>query len=224
MGGNPTSPSHHPSRLIAASGAATVGAPPIPDASAVHYRRDVAIPDAVRASVLRRIQSLDRTARAVLMRASVIGRRFDLRLLMATTTCPGDRVRRAIEQACDLQLLVAEDPQGERFAFRHGLTRDIIYAECLAGRIRPLHRRIATALERTMRSGNVGLEDLAYHFWAAGDAPRALLYNERAGDDAAAVHALEDARIYYARARSLVDLDSSAYLRLTEKLSATTEP
>ncbi len=184
------------------------------------YRNRVVIPDAVRTTVLERIRRLARPERTVVLRASVIGRRFDVGILMATASSPEPIVRAALERAGRLQLIVPDQPGGERFSFRHALTRDIIFAEFLAARVRPLHRRIARALERVARPGNLPLEDLAYHSWAAGDAKRALHYNELAGDNAAAVHAHENARTHYTRARSLIDIDSSAYLRLTEKLQA----
>jgi predicted ATPase len=184
----------------------------------------VVIPDAVRTTVLGRIRRLPRVERAVVMRASVIGRRFDLCVLLATAPCAEGTVRTALDLAVELQLIVADQSGRERYLFRHALTRDIIYAEFLAVRVRPLHRRIARVLERAAPQRQVPLEDLAYHSWAAGDAKRALRYNERAGDNAVAVHSHEDARTHYARARSLIELDSADYSRLTEKLRAVAAP
>jgi predicted ATPase len=166
---------------------------------------------------------MDRVARAVLMRAAVIGRRFSVSVLTATASCSESKVRAALERACGLQLTEAESPTREAYIFRHALTREIIYAELLTSRIRPCHSSIARALERARATGDVPLEDLAYHSWAAGDAARALRYNEVAGDNAAAVHAQNDARTYYIRARSLLDVDSVAYDRLTTKLRAMNE-
>jgi predicted ATPase len=218
MGGHPTF--WAPLRAGPRAGSGKVGTPPIPPFLAVRYRHRVLTPDAVRATVLGRIRRMARNERAVVMRASVIGRRFDLCMLMATATCSEVTVRAALERACSLQLIVTNAPGCERYSFRHALTRDIIYAELLTVRIRPLHRRIARALERTGRTADVSLDELAYHSWAAGDARRTLRYNELAGDNAAAVHARDDARRYYTRARSLIDVDSLAFSRLTEKLRA----
>ncbi len=161
---------------------------------------------------------MDRIERAIVMRASVIGRRFHVAVLTATATFPEARVRAALERACALQLVVEDDPAGERYAFRHALTRDVIYEELMKGRVRPLHGRIARVLERMVPSGEAALDDLAYHAWAAGDIRRGVRYNELAGDRAAAVHAPEDARTYYARARGLLPVESGAYARLGEKL------
>jgi predicted ATPase len=180
----------------------------------LHAGATLLIPDALRTSVLERVRQLDRRARTILLCASVIGRRFDVRVLTATVArAPGD-IRAALECACVLQLL-EEDDDGEQFLFRHALTRDILYAELLAVRTRPLHRRIARALETT---SDCPLEDLAYHWWAAGDRRRGFRANERAGDRAAEVHANGVALVHYNRALGLAAVDSECYTRLTEKI------
>jgi predicted ATPase len=195
-----------------------VGTPPIPPAVVLRYGLAVPISDVLRNTILRRLRSLDRIARDVVMRASVVGHEFDPHIVAATSTRSEADVRAALEQACSLQLVIASS--GDRFAFRHALVRDIIYSELLDARIRPLHRRIARALERMRCSRDVPLEEIAYHSWAGGDGRRALCYNERAGDHAIIVHAREDAQRYYSRARSMTEIGSAAYLRLTQKLQA----
>jgi predicted ATPase len=173
-----------------------------------------AIPDAIRASVLDRVRQLDRRARTILLCASVIGRRFDIGVLTMTAGRASADIRAALECACTLQLLEA-DGGGERFVFRHALTRDVLYAELLAARTRPLHRRIARALEMT---SGAPIEDIAYHWWAAGDRRRGFRANERAGDRAAEIHAHGVALVHYGRALALADLDSEPYVRLSEKI------
>ncbi len=180
------------------------------------------ISDAVRSTVLGRLRRLDRAERTIVLRASVIGRHFALRVAVAAAARPEAEVRLALERAHVLQLVVPAGREG--YSFRHALTRDILYAEFIGTRTRPLHRRIASVLERIMRSGEPVLEALAYHAWAAGDATRTVLYNELVGDNAAAVHAYDDARLYYARARSAVDVDSAGYSRLTHKLDSIAAP
>ena len=197
--------------------------PPIPRDRALGYRHGVQIPEAVHKTVRRRMGLLDRAQRAVIMRASVIGRRFDLSILIAAAPYAEATLQSALDRACRLHLLVADESVSGRFAFRHALIRDAVYAEFVGSATRPLHRRIARALERSLVAGAATLEDLAYHAWAGGDARRAVRYNELAGDNAAAVHAQSDARTYYGRARSLLDVDSPAYARLSEKFAAMAE-
>src|SRR6201999_1244292 len=92
--------------------------------------------------LLDRIRRLDRTERIVLMRAAFVGQRFRLTLLAAVLALDEARVRAALDAACGLHLIVAENAPGNWYAFRHALTRDIAYEEFIATRVRPIHRRI----------------------------------------------------------------------------------
>jgi predicted ATPase len=155
--------------------------------------------------------------RVVVMHASVIGRRFDFGVLVEAAEGAERDVRAALERACGLDLLVADAEACDTYAFRHALTRDIIYTELLTLAVRPIHGRIARALERAPHR-TARLEQLAYHSWAARDVRRCIKYNELAGDEAAAIQALDDARAYYSRARSLVAAGRPAANRLDRKL------
>ena len=176
------------------------------------------IPHGVRETVLRRVRRLSRGARDVVLGAAVIGSRFDLRVLTATLDADEPSIRAALNEACRLQITVADDAS-DRWSFRHALTRDIVYAELAAARVRPLHRRIVRVLERDAPDGERPLHDLAYHAWAARDVRRGIRYNEMAGDRAVAMHAHEDARLLYARARALSAVGSRGFVRLNAKLS-----
>jgi predicted ATPase len=176
--------------------------------------------DALAKALLQRLRGLNRVERAVVFRASVIGRRFRLAVLSGATAIPEAKVRAALHKACDLQLIVAETEDGEWYAFRHALTRDVAYDEFVETCVRPIHRRIARVLERDAHGDRVALDDLAYHSWAAGDAARSIRYNELAGDRAAAAFAEDDAQTYYSRAREFAAHASEPYRRLTHKLAA----
>ncbi|MBD5635761.1 MAG: hypothetical protein IAI49_14935 [Candidatus Eremiobacteraeota bacterium] len=156
--------------------------------------------------------------RGIVMRASVIGRRFDFRVLLEAAPGTAPDVRTALQHACNLELIVAEGTKHETYSFRHALTRDIVYDEFLTHAIRRIHRRVARALERSPRHATL-LEQLAYHSWVAGDGRRSLKYNELAGDRAVAVRAFQDARTYYARARSIVPANARAGKRLDRKIA-----
>jgi predicted ATPase len=179
------------------------------------YRAAVRIPDEVRETVLRRVHLLRPDARQVVLRASVIGPRFDLAVLCATVNQDEAAIRAALDEACRLQLTIAD--RGDRWSFRHAVTREIMYAEVAGTAVRRLHRRIVRALEQT-GGAEPPLHDLAYHAWAAGDARRGVRYNERAGDHAAAMHADDDARTLYTRARGMAPIGSRSFARLSAKL------
>ncbi len=152
------------------------------------------------------------------MRASVIGGRFALALLAAAAGMAENRVREILELACLMQLVVRESPDGDWYAFRHALIRDIAYDEFIATLLRPTHRLIARAIERAQTSES-SLDDLAYHWWAARDADRCVRYNEYAGDRAAAAFATHEAQVYYDRAREFAGSNSARYRRLTRKIT-----
>src|SRR4029077_16052574 len=72
-----------------------------------------------------------------------------------------------VKELIAAQLVVEES--AERFAFRHALTREAIYAELLARERVALHREVAAALERQHAHALDGVVDaLAYHSWEAG--------------------------------------------------------
>ena len=167
-----------------------------------------------------RLCHLDRVERRMIMQAAAIGPRFDLALLLATATYDEVRVRRALARASDLQLIVLDGSAAERYAFRHAMTREIVYGELIADRVRIIHRRIGGALERTSFLGSDALPDLAHHYSLSGDANRARRFNELAGDRAASVHADVDARTYYQRAQRMLRVNSVAFARIARKLNA----
>ena len=159
-------------------------------------RRRADLPQSVRATLLERLRPLDEYERRVVGQAAVIGRTFRLALLAETLETQPERLLPALRRARDFQLV--EEIESDAFRFRHGLTREAIYGEFLGAEVRPRHRTIALALESAGQPPPV--EALAYHWWAARETAKAADYNERAGDDAAAVHAYEDAVAFYERA------------------------
>lgn len=190
----------------------------MPGACVRRYAEPVPVSEALAAALLQRMRRLNRAERGVLLGAAVIGRRFRLAVLSATTALEEARVREALDKVCALQLVVRESSSGDWYAFRHALIRDVAYEEFVATRVRPTHRRIARALERCAGAEGISLDDLAYHSWLARDAVRGRRYNEMAGDRAVATFADTEARVYYTRAREFAIQGSEQYRRLSSKL------
>jgi tetratricopeptide (TPR) repeat protein len=120
-----------------------------------------------------------------------------------------------LRRARDFQIVEETGP--DVFRFRHGLTRDAMYAEFLGAEVRPRHRAIALALENESADSR-SIEALAYHWWAAGDERNAARYNELAGDAAAEVHAHEDAVAFYERVLELPQVGLVARGAILEKI------
>ena len=177
-------------------------------------RRD--LPLTVRATLLDRLRPFDEDERRVVRQAAVIGRTFGLELLATTLDAEPAALLPTLRRARDFQLV--EELSPALFRFRHGLTREAIYGDFLGAEVRPLHRGIARVLEETPEEQRT-LEDLAYHWWAAGDDACAAHYNQLAGDAAGRVHAHEDAIAFYERALESKNLDLVVRGGMVEKIA-----
>jgi DNA-binding CsgD family transcriptional regulator/tetratricopeptide (TPR) repeat protein len=176
-----------------------------------------ALPLTIRAAVTERMTLLDAGDRAIIALAAVIGRRFEAEFLATISARPSAEILAALRGARDLQLLDELRSEPVSYAFRHALTREAIYDEMLAAEARPLHAKIVEAIER--KADGAAAVDLGYHAWAARDAARTLRYNERAGDEAQALHAYTDALRAYERALEGA-ADPASRGRLFEKAGA----
>ena len=141
------------------------------------------IPRSVQDAVLRRTQSLSPEAGRVLRLAAVAGRFFDFAVLQALTGHRDARLLDLVRELVAVQLVIEES--ADRFAFRHALTRQAIYAEMLARERRALHLAIAETIGR-LHAGALEpyLADLSYHCAAAEAWEAVLEYGERAGAQA----------------------------------------
>ena len=175
-----------------------------------------ALPLTIRTTLLERFHAFEPDARRVIANASVIGRTFHLDLLASTVGRDAHDLLPALRHARDVQIV--EELAPKLFRFRHGLTRDAIYGDYLASELQPLHRTVAVALE-SAADRDRSIEQLAYHWWASGDAERSSHYNAVAGDAASRVHAHEDAIAFYERALEAGAIDPLVRGSLLEKMA-----
>jgi DNA-binding NarL/FixJ family response regulator len=157
------------------------------------------VPPTAVVGVRRRLAALTVPARDVASLAAIAGRRFDFDLLRALTDLDERALLALVKELIAAQLVVEES--AERFAFRHALTREAIYAELLARERVALHRQVASALERQYaHSLDTVVEALAYHAWESGDWERAARYAARAARHALALSAPREAVAHIDRA------------------------
>ena len=149
---------------------------------------DVRIPRTVQDAVLRHLIRVGARAQQALTVAAVAGRRFDFSLLRELTGQDESELLQDMKELVAAQLVVEQS--AERFAFRHTLTRQAIYAQLLARERQELHRAIVEAIER-LHTGSLDahLPDLAYHAYAAERWEKALPYARRMGEQAQAMGA-----------------------------------
>ncbi|MFE7314752.1 AAA family ATPase [Streptomyces sp. NPDC057555] len=194
-----------------------LGRPPAPDLSETIYRRSegnpllvealltcgagpgAPLPPSIRDLLVAPLEHLAEQSRHVVRAAAVGGVRVDHALLAAVTGLDDPALSAALRPAVAANLLVVD---GQGYAFRHALIREIIEAELLPGERSFLHIRYGEALERHPRlvpPGRRALE-LAHHWYAvAGQHPQRAF--------AAAWQAAESAEASLAYAEQLHLLD-----------------
>jgi DNA-binding SARP family transcriptional activator len=170
------------------------------------------LPDDVRGLISRRLARLSADCVELLRVASVIGRDFDSALLEAVLSFEEDRFASALEEALTAGLIaewtghtIGYTHMGG-YAFAHTLIRETLYAGMSTHRARRLHHRVALELER--RDGPEPVAALALHFTSSGDradALRAVDYATRAGAQATAMFANDEAAEHYERALKVLE-------------------
>ncbi len=142
----------------------------------------LAIPDTVEGVVATRVDRLSPDEQLTLKAASVIGQHFSRALLHEVHPDGADEaaIARALTHLHAVDL-VRDVGDGE-CAFRHAVTREVVYGLLLPSQRRALHESVARAMERSLGAEvALHLAELAHHWRQAGDDPRALAYLERAG-------------------------------------------
>jgi DNA-binding CsgD family transcriptional regulator len=153
--------------------------------------------------LLARTERLSPAAQQVLRTAAVTGRRIDDELARQASGLAGPEYDEAVREAVAHQLLV---PDGEeRYAFRHALLREAIYADLLPGERTRLHGRLAELLadERRLAEMPGTAAELAHHSLASHDIPGAFGASVAAGREAERLAAPAEAHRHYNQALAL---------------------
>ncbi len=184
-----------------------------------HDALESAVPDSLRQMIERQLEALSPDDRQALEVASVMGDRFSI----AAVATALDVDAQTLDDRCEglawkghfiRTAGIEEWPDGTisgRYRFVHALYRDVLYDRVAEARRVRLHRRIAERKVAAFgaRDGEIAGE-LAAHFEAAHDAPRAVSYHARAGDNAVARHADHEAIEHFTKAlRQLASLPES---------------
>jgi DNA-binding CsgD family transcriptional regulator len=196
-----------------------------------------AIPEGVRDVLGKRLSRLPEECNRLLGTAAVVGREFDLGVLIAVAGMDEDAVVDALEPA--LRAGVVEEREahgGVTYRFAHALVRQALYQELRAPRRIRLHQQTARALEvRYADRPADHAADLAEHFGHSSDPAdlaRAVAYGEQAARRAMEVYAYGDAARLLERAleaQEVLDSDDAALrcdllLALAASLNAAGEP
>ncbi|HEX2995243.1 MAG TPA: AAA family ATPase [Anaerolineales bacterium] len=161
------------------------------------------VPRTIQDAVQRRTQQLDKPTLQALTLASVMGRRFDFRLLQELLAVEEQDLLKMLKKLVEAQLVIEET--ADQYAFRHALTREAIYSALLLRERQGLHRSVGEAIERLYTSSTeTHIADLSFHYYTGGAWQKTLKYSHKAGDQAQTLYAPREAIVYYSRALAAV--------------------
>ena len=170
---------------------------------------DLGIPEGVKEVVGRRLSRLSADCQAVLGRASVQGRDFELDVLERISGLPSDRLLDVLDEAVAAGAAEEGDGAAGHYRFSHALVRQTLYSELNTTRRVRLHRQVGEALEalgageKPERHG-----ELAYHFCEAattGVVEQAVRYSILAAERALEHLAYEETEVVCRRALDVAD-------------------
>jgi DNA-binding CsgD family transcriptional regulator/tetratricopeptide (TPR) repeat protein len=169
--------------------------------------RDAELPDSLRDILLVTIDGLPPGVVQVLRIVAAAGgtARHGLvtPLMRSDSASDGEGPDAALRVAVDRGVLVADTPAGT-YAFRHALLSEAVYSTLLPGEVGRLHTALATAIEAdpSLASRSAAAE-LAVHWEAAEDQPRALSASMDAAREAGAAAGVAEARRHVERVLQL---------------------
>lgn len=167
------------------------------------------VPRSIQHTVQRRVVELPKQARAILALAAVIGERIDFALLQEVTAEDELSLLQGLKELITAQLII--EKTADQYAFRHAITREVVYASLMLRERQAMHRTIGTTIERLAGTQAETLSaSLAYHFYQGGDWSKALEYAQIAGEKAQALYAPREALAHFMHA-----LEAAQQLGLT---------
>jgi class 3 adenylate cyclase len=187
---------------------------------------ELEIPGSIREAVRARLERLSDDARQTVVAASVIGHRFPFDVLRIVRGIEDVPLESNLRELIEEQLLSEVEGGRDEFAFRHALTREVVYDDLLVRERKRIHGAVADALATSPATEPAVL---AQHLLAAGEQERALPVIVEAADRAMHNGAPREAAAHYARAieiglpdkelASVVERQAEAYLPFDTALS-----
>ncbi len=144
---------------------------------------DSGLPESLHDLLMAGLRRLPEETQDVVRVASAGGERIGDGLLTAVTGLDGAALGRALRPAVAANVLLTES---DGYAFRHALIREAVHDELLPGERSQVHRRFAEVIAADpalVMPGRAAAEQ-AWHWFAAHDAPRALVSAWQAADQA----------------------------------------
>ncbi|RPI94263.1 MAG: hypothetical protein EHM40_07215 [Chloroflexi bacterium] len=170
----------------------------------VRRLRDDFLPGDIRSLLVARLDQLARDVKATIQTASVLGREFEIRVLLQMLH--DEQAQACVDEAEKAAIWA---PLNEMlYIFSHGLLRDAAYEMQMQVRRQQLHALAVEALETLYVDDlKARYAELAYHSEHAGLRPKAQHYYTLAGKSAAELYQNYQAIDYYTRALTFTPPD-----------------
>lgn len=164
-----------------------------------------AIPSTLQDLLMARLDRLG-AAKEIAQLGAAIGREFSHRLLEAVSDASPAELEDALERLTGSGLVFRYgEGAGQFYRFKHALVQDAAYEAILRGRRRPIHQRIADAMEAALpQLVDTRPELLAHHLTEAGLPERAIRSWLRAGETATERSANVEAVAHFDRGLELL--------------------
>jgi DNA-binding CsgD family transcriptional regulator/tetratricopeptide (TPR) repeat protein len=164
------------------------------------------LPATLRDVLLARVATLTEPTQDLLRIAAAAGPHIATALLGTVSGLGESEVHAGLREAVERHILTL-DATTDELAFRHALMREAIYEGLLPWERTRLHAAFALALEAVpaTKADAARAAELAYHWHAAHDLPRALVAAVRAGAAFDGVSAPDEAHRQYERSLDLWD-------------------
>ena len=137
------------------------------------------IPKKVKDVILRRLEALKSDQRLILNAASVVGEKFDPKLIAAVVSQDNVSVLITLNEIAKTTLMIHCDENCCRFD--HAKSREMIYEEIPPLLRKEYHLRIAQRIEADQETDGFSINDLAFHYDQAGNKEKAVKYSLQAG-------------------------------------------
>jgi predicted ATPase len=143
------------------------------------------IPATLQDSLIARLDRLV-TAKGLAQLAATLGRHFSYALLQAVAQLDEETLQRELQRLVTAELLYQRGvPPQATYFFKHALIQDVAYQSLLKSTRQHYHQRTAQVLEaRFPEVVATQPELLAHHYTAAGCHEQAVVYWQRAGEQA----------------------------------------
>lgn len=156
------------------------------------------IPDSIQAIISSRLDRLDKATKEVLRLASVIGRDFNLRILVQLLSAKSSTIK-ALEKLLALEMIQQSRivPEAE-YRFKHVMIQEVVYETMLFRRRKDLHGRVGNIIEEVFSNRlEEHIDLLTHHFSLSENWQKAVHYGRQAAEKNRRLSQFQEAVVIY---------------------------